>query len=85
MLLSFVSAVSTGSARALGMRLLHGRWISENDPPTNVVINESLARRDFAGQAPVGRRIRLHSPEAPFSTIVGAISDLKYAKHLDSR
>lgn len=80
----FVSTVSAGSARALGMRLLHGRWISDNDPPTNVVVNESLVRRDFAGEAAVGRRIRLHSPETPFSTIVGVISDLKYAK-LDER
>jgi predicted permease len=80
----FVSAVSAGSARALGMRVLHGRWISENDPPTNVVVNESLARRDFPGQAAVGRRIRLDSPETPFSTIVGVISDLQYAK-LDER
>jgi predicted permease len=68
----FVSAVSAGSARALGMRVLYGRWISENDPPTNVVVNESLACRDFPGQAAVGRRIRLDSPETPFSTIVGS-------------
>ena len=80
----FVSTVSAGSARALGMRLLHGRWISDTEPPTNVVVNESLVRRDFAGEGAIGRRIRLHSPEAPFSTIVGVISDLKYAK-LDER
>jgi predicted permease len=47
-------------------------------------INESLARRDFPGQEPVGRRVRLHSQEAPISTIVGVVSDLKYAK-LDER
>jgi ABC-type antimicrobial peptide transport system permease subunit len=80
----FVSVVSGGSARALGMRVLHGRWISENDPPTNVVVNESLARRDWPGQDAVGRRIRLGSPETRFSTIFGVISDLKYAK-LDER
>jgi len=64
--------------------LLGGRWISENEPPTNVVINESLARRDFPAQDPVGRRIRLHSPDAPFATIVGVVADLRYAK-LDER
>jgi putative ABC transport system permease protein len=73
-----VNSVSAGSARALGMRLLSGRWISESEPPTNVVVNESLARRDFPGQDPVGRRIRLHRLDAPFATIVGVVADLRY-------
>jgi putative ABC transport system permease protein len=75
-----VNVVSAGTARALGMRVLAGRWISETEPSTNVVINESLARRDFPGEDAVGRRIRLHSDRAPFTTIVGVVADLKYAK-----
>jgi putative ABC transport system permease protein len=74
-----VNVVSAGSSRALGMRVLSGRWISETEPSTSVVVNESLARRDFAGEDAVGRRIRLHSDDAPFATIVGVVADLKYA------
>ena len=74
-----VNAVSAGSARALGMRVLRGRWISDAEPSHNVVVNESLARRNFPGQDPVGRRIRLDDDQAPFATIVGVVADLKYA------
>ena len=79
-----VSTVSAGSARALGMRVLRGRWISDTEPPHNVVVNDSLARRDFPGQDPVGRRIRLAGDEAQFSTIVGVVADLQYTT-LDER
>jgi hypothetical protein len=54
--------------------------ISETEPSNNVVINESLARRDFALRDPVRQRIHLNTPESPFSTIVGVVADLKYAK-----
>jgi putative ABC transport system permease protein len=74
-----VNAVSEGSARALGMHILRGRWISDTEPSHNVVVNESLARRDFPLQDPVGRRIRLDSDHAPFATIVGVVADLKYS------
>jgi putative ABC transport system permease protein len=79
-----VNSVSAGSARALGMRVLRGRWISDTEPRHNIVVNESLARRDFPRQDPIGRRIRLDDDQAPLATIVGVVADLKYAK-LDER
>jgi putative ABC transport system permease protein len=74
-----VNTVSSRSARALGMRVMRGRWITHSDS-SNVVINESLARRDFADEDPIGRRIRLHGNQGPLSTIVGVVADLRYAK-----
>jgi putative ABC transport system permease protein len=74
-----VDTVSAGSAHALGIQVVRGRWLSDIEPPTNVVVNESLARRDFPGQDPVGRRIRLSSDDEPLATIVGVVADLKYA------
>ena len=61
------------------MRLLRGRWISDIEPSASVVVNESVARRDFPVQDPIGRRIRLDGPDSPFVTIVGVVADLKYA------
>jgi putative ABC transport system permease protein len=74
-----LNAVSEESARALGMRLLRGRWILDGDPARSVVVNEGFVRRIFPLQDPIGRRIRLNGPDEPFATIVGVVADLKYA------
>ena len=74
-----LNAVSEGSARAYGMRLLRGRWITDTEPSASVVVNESVARRDFPSQDPIGRRVRLDGPDSPPVTIVGVVADLKYA------
>ena len=74
-----LNAVSEGSARAYGMRLLRGRWISDTEPSASVVVNENMARRNFPSHDPIGRRIRLDGPDSPLVTIVGIVADLKYA------
>jgi putative ABC transport system permease protein len=77
---ALLNVVSEGSARAVGFRVLQGRWLSETDASYNVVVNESLVRRDFPSQDPVGRRIHLNSPESPLATVVGVVADLEYDK-----
>jgi putative ABC transport system permease protein len=71
--------VSEGSARALGLRMLSGRWISDARRSPEVVVNESLARRDFPSGDAVGRRIHLNSPDSALVTIVGVVADVRYA------
>jgi putative ABC transport system permease protein len=39
------SLVSPGYFRAIGMRLLKGRWFTDTDPPDATIINETMARR----------------------------------------
>ena len=74
-----VSSISANFPRLLGMTLVSGRWFEEIETPGAVLINETLARRDFDGNA-VGARIRLPWLGANgFGTIVGVVSDLKYA------
>ena len=41
------NATSSGYAKAMGLRLLSGRWITDDEPAPVFVINERLARRDF--------------------------------------
>jgi putative ABC transport system permease protein len=79
-----LNSVSEGSAAALGLRLVRGRWISDSQSSAEVAINESVALRDFPSQDPVGRRIRVNSPDSPLVTIVGVVADVKYAA-LDER
>jgi predicted permease len=69
-----VASVSQGYARVMGLRLLRGRWVSDTDTEPAIVINESLARRDFPGQDPIGRRTTWGG------TVVGIAGDLKRSR-----
>jgi len=66
--------------RVTGQRLLDGRWLEAADgeragAPQVVVVNQALARRDFPGASPVGRRYYLD--DTTFATIVGVVSDIR--------
>jgi putative ABC transport system permease protein len=53
-------SISEGYLETMGARLLDGRFFSAQDTPTTeavVVINETMAKRYFPGQSPVGRQI----------------------------
>jgi putative ABC transport system permease protein len=71
----------------MGTPLLSGREFTENDragSPKVVIINESLARRYFAGRNPVGLHLALGtgSHAGPPIEIVGVVRD---SKHTDTR
>ena len=56
----FFKIVSPSYFRALGMRVLRGRPLSDQDisgAPPVTVINETMARKYFAAQDPIGQRI----------------------------
>jgi putative ABC transport system permease protein len=76
-------SVSTGYFHAMGMRLVAGRWLTDREPSSAVMINESFARAVFGKADPLGRRIRApaSSPtgDSP-ATIVGVVADMRYAK-----
>jgi len=80
-----VSSISPQFGPMLNMSMVSGRWFTDTDPVNSIVINESLARRDFAGVNPVGMRLRNpygeRNPMAPpdsYATIVGVARNLKY-------
>jgi len=61
----------------MGMRLHAGRGFTEQDDekaPRVVIINESMARRYFSGESPLGKRILSMSSSY---TIVGVVGDVK--------
>ncbi|MPY90090.1 MAG: FtsX-like permease family protein [Luteitalea sp.] len=63
-------------------RLVKGRFFRRSDRPDTapvLVINESMAKRFWASQDPVGARIRRGGTDstAPFATIVGVVADMK--------
>jgi putative ABC transport system permease protein len=78
--------IATGDyLRTLGVRLLEGRLIDNNDGAGTtpvVVVNESFARRYWPGESAVGHRVFMDSPTpdsppAVWRTIVGVVADVR--------
>jgi putative ABC transport system permease protein len=66
----------------MGMRVLRGRTFTEQDvqaelttPPQNLIIDETLARKHFAGTDPIGQRI--YYDDQLSGTVVGVVSSIK--------
>ena len=79
---AFRYAVSPGYFETMGIPLLRGRLLNAHDTeeaPLVVVLNESFARRKFAGANPIGQRVRVGPNDGPWSTIVGVVADVKQA------
>jgi putative ABC transport system permease protein len=74
--------------RAMQMKLRAGQGFTELDTestPPVTVINETLARRLFGGEDPVGRRIRSERDKTDL-TIVGVVADVKqYGMEIESQ
>jgi putative ABC transport system permease protein len=76
--------VSPDYFRALGVPLIRGRFFTEHDngdAPPVVIISESLARRYFPNENPIGRRLKASGPElhdTPFMEIVGVVGGVRY-------
>ncbi len=76
-----VTAVSGDYARTLGTPIVRGRMLTDADVATTpfvAVVNETLARKYFAGKDPLGKQIDLGGKQTgmikPF-TIVGVLSN----------
>jgi predicted permease len=72
--------VSPGYFSAMGIPLQRGRFLSERDTkdaPAVVVINQTLARRYFAGEDPIGRQVALDIFGKAPREIVGIVGDVR--------
>lgn len=73
--------VSPDYFKAIGMRLLKGRYFTAADDehaPGVVIINESMARRYWPGEDPIGKRISDGLPQSLWLTIIGVVEDVKH-------
>jgi putative ABC transport system permease protein len=74
------SSVTSDYFRAVGMRLRGGRVFTERDiadSPRVVIINETMARRYFPDENPLGKRIGNGEPDG-WREIVGIVADVKH-------
>jgi putative ABC transport system permease protein len=69
--------------QALGVSLVEGRWFSGADGPGSppvAIVNETMARRFWPGESPVGRRFKDRTPQGPnddWITVVGLVRDTR--------
>jgi len=77
---AFNRQVSSDYFGALQARLIEGRYFryaEDASSPPVVIINQTLAKQYFSGQAPVGRQISYYDePELPMQ-VVGVVSDIQ--------
>jgi putative ABC transport system permease protein len=74
--------VSENYFETMGIRLLRGRWFGAADTPESApvaVINETLARRIWPNEDPIGKRVKQGFPEynGLWREVVGVVNDVK--------
>jgi putative ABC transport system permease protein len=75
------TAATPGYSAAIGLSLLRGRFISEQDGSDTlpvVVISQTLAQKFFAHEEALGHKLRLGRDDATWYTIVGIVKDVKF-------
>jgi len=71
--------ISPDYLRTMGIPLLRGRFLSEADTtpaPMSVMVNQTLVRKVWPGENPIGKRIRFRS-DAPWLSVIGVVTDIK--------
>jgi putative ABC transport system permease protein len=79
--------VTPGYLETMGIALRRGRLLNEYDgadSPPAVLISESLAKRKFLGQDPIGQRVHVGPTNRPWYQIVGVVGDVKQASLTES-
>lgn len=75
------TSVSPEYFRTLNIPLLKGRYFTEQDnenAPPVMVISETMAKRYFPGEDPIGMRLKTGGcTECPWTTIIGVVGDVK--------
>jgi len=81
---ALVTFVTPGYFQAIGMRLVAGRLLNDQDTPTSppvAVVNETMARRIWPGESAIGKRITSRLSFAGVATreVVGVVGDVRQA------
>jgi putative ABC transport system permease protein len=66
--------------RVMGIPLREGRFFTDRDtqPATRlVIVNEELARRQWPGQNPIGKRLKVWGTGYPWLTVVGVVGNVR--------
>lgn len=72
--------VTPGYFQTMGIPLHRGRFLDTRDvgnAPRAVVISESLAKREFPNEDPLGQRVHIGPTDRPWYAVVGVVGDVK--------
>jgi predicted permease len=77
--------VTPDAMRAMGMRLLRGRFFDDHDNEKTqlvCIIDETFAKQEFLSEEPLGKRLSIGGPPSPgkqpdWMTIVGVVAHVK--------
>jgi len=77
-----IRVVTPDYLRAIGVRLIAGRFISESDGPDAppvALVNQTMARQFWPDENPLGRRFKLGDDEStgPWIKIAGVVGDVR--------
>jgi putative ABC transport system permease protein len=74
-----VRPITPGYFRAMGIPLVKGRAFDERDGANSrvLIINETLARKFFPGQDPIGQRLIISWEPEVADEIIGVVGDIK--------
>lgn len=80
--LATVSEVIGNFFPAMGIKLLRGRYFTNDDRAGKqpvIIVNQKLAQHFWPNQDPIGKRLRLGTPamQTPWMTVVGEVDDVK--------
>ena len=76
-----VRVISHDYLKAMGVPLLKGRLFNEQDAADakgRVVINDTMARRYWPGEDPIGKRVRINWDSVE-DEVIGVVGDVKHA------
>jgi putative ABC transport system permease protein len=76
----FRYAVTPGYLETMEIPLRRGRLLDEHDvasAPPAALVSESLARRKFPDQDPIGKRLHIGPTDKPWYTIAGVVGNVK--------
>ena len=68
--------VSANYFAAMEIPVRRGRLFAEREAEPTVVINETMAKRHWPGEDPIGRRLRVER-DGPWFTVVGIVGDVQ--------
>jgi putative ABC transport system permease protein len=73
-------AIGPDYFRVMSIPLLEGRFFTNQDTQTStkvVIVNEKLARSEWPGQNPIGKRLKMGPGNWPWMTVVGVVGNVK--------
>jgi predicted permease len=77
-----IQRVTPGYFETFGIDLVRGRLFNETDDagsPPVLVVSESMARKHWPGEDPLGKRLKVFVPDWPWVEVVGVVEDVHHA------